>query len=128
MTFSSFAYLAHLGIKRPSLAAERFFYWSKLYKELLDKRGGKFTTLKLAGSEYRVGEVYAICLDRDSFHLFSARITSISQVKVSDLSDGFIKSDADMTREELITALKRIYKKQRYDENTMLDKISLVKV
>jgi hypothetical protein len=49
-------------------------------------------------------------------------------VKVSDLSDKFIQHDADMTREELVTALKRIYKKQRYDENTLLDKISLVKV
>lgn len=128
MTFSSFAYLAHLGISRPSLAAERFFYWSKLYKELLDKRGGKFTTLKLAGSKYRVGEVYPICLDREDFHLFSARVTGISQVKVSDLSDAFIKGDADMTREELIAALKTIYKKQRYDEDTLLDKISLIRV
>lgn len=127
MTFSSFAYLNHLEIPRPSLAAERYFYWSKLYPELLEKRENMFTTLSLSIS-YEVGELVPIYLDDKSFHLFDARITAISRVKISELSDNFIECDADMTREELIYALKKIYKKQRYNEDMELSKISLRRV
>lgn len=126
MIFPTYAKLKSLGISRPSLAEDKHFYFSKLYPEQYEKRGGFITTIRIQqGNSYEHGKVIPVYLDDRDFHLFDAKITCIKPIKKRDITEGLARGDSDMTVGELQDCLETIYKNGEYGVDPWYLKIDL---
>lgn len=74
-----------------------------------------FTTVRWLDSVYILGRAYPVFLVSDNFlrsYLFDARVVRMEVVILSTLSDDFIQSDADCSRDEFYLMLEGWYHKK----------------
>lgn len=130
MIFISFKKLGEMGIARPSLAPEGALFWTKLYKHILEKRDGKFTTIRIKKDwSYKKDMIVPVYLDhkKPNYKFFDAEIRGIKLIRKEDITEQLAKYDADMAVDELRYFLNFFYQK-KYGEEPQLQKLSLRRV